>query len=73
MLVRAANAGSKITEGKVKELTLVDNGYVEALKSLYDVRVMALKAESWWRAAQHKSDLLKMLGYKQNNEIKRGN
>lgn len=69
--LKAQEEGAKLTEAKVAELIITDTAYQAAQASLNWTRFFALRAEKWWRAIQHKTDLIKMLGYRQNTEMKR--
>jgi hypothetical protein len=62
----------KMTEGYIENLIIAMPEYTQAINTEYRARVLAFRAESWWRAIQKKGDLLVMLGYRYNAEMKKG-
>jgi hypothetical protein len=55
----------------VKESVLIDATYIAAFNDCNTTRIHAMLAEAWWRTLLQKCDLIKMLGYKINTELKR--
>jgi hypothetical protein len=64
----AETTGEKMTEGKLSELVTASDAYQEALAQLHILRADAAKADSWWRTAQKKAELLKALAFRQAPE-----
>lgn len=63
--------GERPTSDRLKELTIADPNYQNALSALHLLRADSVKADHWWRVIMKKADLIQTLTYRQNVEIKR--
>lgn len=68
---RAEKEGIRITEDRIEQMTRTSEEYQTAVKDLNVARLESLRASAWWTTAQQKSDLIRMLGYRQSSEIKK--
>ena len=68
----ALATSSKITEAEIKEKTIIDPAYQEALNPLHVLRASAVRASHWWRAINTKAKMIEALAFRQSAELRRG-
>ncbi len=69
---RAIETRTKVTEVELKELTITDDLYREALNPLHVLRASAVRADHWWRAINTKAKMIEALAFRQSAELRRG-
>ena len=67
-----AKMGKKVTEGAITEHVQSHPDYIQAIQSRVNASVIAALTYSWWATVQQRAEMLKLIGYRQNTEIKYG-
>ncbi len=71
MLVRIENKDKKYTENTIASLIRTNDQTQSAVNSLTDARRELYYAEGYWKAIQKTCDMIQMIGYSKNAEMKR--
>ena len=67
-----AELNRKTTEGGVVEYVQSHPDYLAAIQDKINASVISSLAYSWWITVQQRAEMLKLIGYRQNTEIKYG-
>ena len=65
-----AKAGKKVTEGGIEEHVHSHPDYIEAIEERTRTSAISALTYTWWATVQQRADMLKLIGYRQNTEIK---
>ena len=66
-------ANKKITENAVTEHVHSHPDYLHAVSERTRTTAISALTYSWWAAVQTRAEMLRLIGFRQNTEIKHGN
>jgi hypothetical protein len=69
---KAISEGKKVTEGAVEGYIQGHPKYIQAIQDRLTASVLSSLTYSWWATVQQRAEMLKLIGYRQNTEIKYG-